>query len=318
MSTMDQGATPSELSFLRTVGSMWSRPEYLLPLVAAERQYRDHFYRLNAGALLEDLFYNAFTNFVNQHNASHVLVRAPKGKQGWDYQFDGNRISHKVYKGGPIAAIWDPTLLDQVWTFSHAVHVVIGSHLSKHVDARDDSGGTYKLKGASAFKKRMKPASYLLVVEQDHGSDLSVMRVWRVPAGSDRLWHHVPFSEVWRTAAESVENGAKWNQIELFECEGHSIPDDIQVLRVKPGFLRPGSYLLPQAWLKDVAVERNNRALLIPKHTASSLLLRAQRESLSAPITTWYQHFAEDRPPDLYSTQRLEFDALFGVNGFRR
>lgn len=315
---MPHDATPQELEFLQAVGSMLRRPEYLLPLVAAERQYRDHYYRLIAGALLEDLFFDAFTNFVNQHMAASTLARALKGEKGWDYDFNGMHVGHKVFKGGAIAAIWDATLKDKTWTFDHPLHVIVGNHHAKAVTAEDGRGRLVRLKGASTISKRAKAATYALVVESASGSTLDVVRTWSVPEGSDRLWHHLDFADVWRTVARCVQGGAKWNEIDLMVAavrDGNVEPGTLKVNRKEP---RPAAYLLPQAWLKDIEVTSNNRALLVPAKTARGLLLRAQDNGLCAPIATWYQQYAEDRPPDLYSTQRLEYDALFGAGGFRR
>lgn len=53
----------AEGGFVETIRQMLARPDYLIPLAAAERQYRDHYYGLNAAALLEDLFCDALGNF---------------------------------------------------------------------------------------------------------------------------------------------------------------------------------------------------------------------------------------------------------------
>ena len=52
---MDSAAT-QESEVIHAIQGMLGRPDFLLPLAAAERQFRDHYYGLNSAALLEDLF----------------------------------------------------------------------------------------------------------------------------------------------------------------------------------------------------------------------------------------------------------------------
>src|SRR5262245_34274264 len=100
----------SETSVLEAIAGMLARPDFLLPLAAAERQFRDHYYGLNSAALLEDLFFDALGNFLRQTRPQTTLLRPPPGQKGWDYSFDGLRLSHKVsQKADVIAALWDAT-----------------------------------------------------------------------------------------------------------------------------------------------------------------------------------------------------------------
>ena len=45
---------------------MLSKREYLIPLIAAQYQFPNHYYGLTSAALLEDLFVDATINFKNQ------------------------------------------------------------------------------------------------------------------------------------------------------------------------------------------------------------------------------------------------------------
>ena len=82
------------------------------------------------------------------------------------------------------------------------------------------------------------------------------------------------------------------------------------VVRIDAG-LRPGVYVSPPASLLDVPVTRNNRAVLLAQSTVARLMTESVEAELFVPLPMWFAAFAGDRPPDLYLTQRTEFDALF-------
>src|SRR3954469_25897610 len=109
----------SEAKIIAAIHGMLARPDFLFPLAAAERQFRDHYYGLNSAALLEDLFFDALGNYLRQTEPTTRLVRPPTGQKGWDYAFDGLQISHKVSQGlTEIAALWDATKRDvTTWSF---------------------------------------------------------------------------------------------------------------------------------------------------------------------------------------------------------
>ena len=91
---------------------MLARPDFLIPIVAAERQFREHYYGLNSAALLQDLFFDALGNYLRQTEPDAVLLRPPTGQKGWDYTFNGLNVSHKVSQTvGDIAAIWDVSVV---------------------------------------------------------------------------------------------------------------------------------------------------------------------------------------------------------------
>ena len=104
------GAAAEEARVLSAVAGMLARPDFLLPLSAAERQFRDHYYGLNSAALLEDLFFDALGNYLRQTRPETALRRPPPGQKGWDYSFDGLQLSHKVSQSADaVAALWDAT-----------------------------------------------------------------------------------------------------------------------------------------------------------------------------------------------------------------
>ena len=59
---------------------MLSEADYLFPLVAAEQQYRRHYYQLNAAALLEDLFFDALGGFLAKTGPDLLLEQQALGR----------------------------------------------------------------------------------------------------------------------------------------------------------------------------------------------------------------------------------------------
>ena len=75
--------------------------------------------------------------------------------------------------------------------------------------------------------------------------------------------------------------------------------------------LRSGVYVFPPASLVNVPVKTNNRAVLLARKTVARLMTDSIETNLFVPLPNWFAAFGGDRPPDLYLTQRMEFDALF-------
>ena len=99
-----------EHSFVETVGRMLSRPDFLLPLVAAQHQYRAWHYGLTSAALLEDVFADALSFYVRRFEPEHELSRSARGATGVDYSWDGEAISHKSGLGpSDTSILWDAT-----------------------------------------------------------------------------------------------------------------------------------------------------------------------------------------------------------------
>jgi hypothetical protein len=123
--------------------------------------------------------------------------------------------------------------------------------------------------------------------------------------------------------ADHVEGGGAANEIDVFVTSArcptavhrwvasHGFPAhvDLSVNR------RGGAYLLSRDLLQDLAVTTNNRAILIPKDVVSNLLAEAAVRGLFAPLPLWYWPFAQERPPDMYSSQRSEYEARFSARG---
>ena len=56
-----------EVELIDAVRAMLRLPQFHFPLVAAQREYRQHYYGLSSAGLLEDLYYDTFWNFLAQY-----------------------------------------------------------------------------------------------------------------------------------------------------------------------------------------------------------------------------------------------------------
>lgn len=316
-----------EARFIAAIQGMLARPDYLIPLVAAERQFRDHYYGLNSAALLEDLFFDALGNFLRQTEPSTQLVRPPTGQKGWDYSFDRLQISHKVSQTvGDIAALWDATKQGVTsWSFDEPITYVLGSNTpSTSLAIQLDAATSIQCRSASDLPKPyLADGRALLVVAwPTNGEQPTLEDVIRTSPGQT-VASALPFSRIWRYIAEHVSRGGAANEVDVFVTPRSQLAEvaaDV-LLRSCPRRIgidvrhRGGLYVFRRDSLQGLEVKSNNRAILIPKETVQGLLLEARLSGLFAPLPLWYWPYAEERPPDIYSAQRAEYDARFSARG---
>ena len=91
--------------FLELVTEMLERSDYLLPVAAGQRQFRQDNYNMASSALLEDLFFDALGMFVRE-NHPRVTLERRTGKELWDYGVDGLLLSHKESVSKTISVWW--------------------------------------------------------------------------------------------------------------------------------------------------------------------------------------------------------------------
>ena len=77
--------------------------------------------------------------------------------------------------------------------------------------------------------------------------------------------------------------------------------------------LLPGIYVIPAAAMTDVPMVANNRAHSFHGDATRDLLLGARDAGLYAVFPTWFAHFAVSQPPNLYTKQREQYEALFAA-----
>jgi hypothetical protein len=314
-------ASTEEQRTIDLVQRMLAKPQYSLPIVAAEMQIRAHYYRLNAAALLEDLFHDALTNYVKQFEPALSFRRAPKGTKGWDYQLGDLRLSHKSYMGGALAALWDATKRDSArWTFEAPLLVVVNRY-AKTLQTRSRGLRLQALSTRCSMPRTeargLKAGESLLLVHWPAADQAAtVLLERRIEAATSNVWTALPFEDIWRASVDAPA-AAKFNELEVFVLARGST-GAVSHVEMAGDALRPGVYVIPIEKLADVPVKPNNRALLVDARQVRTWLAESRSDGLYAPLPLWYQAYAEERPPDLYTTQRSEFDALFSSRGFRR
>ena len=325
--TMTRTGPTQEHEFIAAVAAMLARPDYLIPLAAAERQFRDHYYGLNSAALLEDLFFDALGNFIRQTSPRTQLVRPPTGQKGWDYDYDGLRISHKVSQGlGDIAALWDATKTGVThWSFDEPITYLLGKNTpSTSVSVEFHDLPPLKCRAVADLRAPYLLDGRALLIVKWPGDGRQAVLLELIPSASEQTLADVlSFGAIWDHVAAHVAAGGAANEIDVLVSStrlpstiarraldrGVPVPADIGVGR------RGGVYLLSRDLLQNLSVKTNNRAILIPRDVVSTLLTEAYVRSLFAPLPLWYWPFAQERPPDMYSSQRSEYEARFSARG---
>lgn len=318
----------AEGGFVEAIRQMLARPDYLIPLAAAERQYRDHYYGLNAAALLEDLFCDALGNFSFQARPRDAFVRAPVGQKEWDYKFNGLKISHKVSeKTGPIAAIWDATKKGvTTWSFDEPItYVLASSQPPTHTTVTLPEGTPIACRATSSLPKPFKTdGRTILIVRWPARGSGEILDVIPTNQG-DTVDTILPFNTLWPTVADEVAAGRPANEIEVLIINSASRSQHVNselLRRLKSGTtevsitvpLRGGIYFFSLDTLQDLEVTTNNRGILIPKDKVGELAETAHKKDNFVPLPLWYWLYAELRPTDMYQVQRTEYDALFSAS----
>ena len=297
---------------------MLARFEYLLPLAAADSQFRRHYYRLNAAALLEDLFFDALGTHLRQTEPSVNFGRAPSGAKGWDYEIDGLRASHKMSKGGTqISVHWDATKKQKSWTAEYPMVVGLSDHLPGAFSVTTEEGTTFK---ASAVDGKLSPKKTTRAVlvgtwqRQSESLGFKVIDQFKVDSDSP-VEKVVPFDAVWEHMADQLRDGGNANDFDLLICSaGNASGLTGCAVEVDRQHLLPGFHVFGVGEMVDLPLESNNRSgSLLSKELVRKLMTQAQAEDLFAPLPLWFSVYAETRPPNLYSTQRQELDAIFSA-----
>lgn len=299
---------------------MLARFDYLLPLAAADFQYRRHYYRLIAAALLEDLFFDALGTHLRQTEPSVAFGRAPSGAKGWDYEIDGLKASHKMSKGGTeISVHWDATKKRTSWTAEYPMVVGLSDHLPGNFLMHSSDGNQFRANALHGNLSVKNKKSSVLIGTWRRSDDALHFKV------SDQLVleheseipisESLPFDTVWEHMAIQLKDGGNANDFDLLVCAIEKISDLTgQILVVDKGHLLPGFHVFGTGDMVDLPLGSNNRSgSLLSKELVRQLMRQAQENGLFAALPLWFSVYAQTRPPNLYSTQRQELDAIFSA-----
>lgn len=282
---------------------MLADPDWLIPLAAAQVQYRSVYYGMTAAALLEDVWTDALANWLARHRPSVTLTKVERGALG-DYKIDDLVTSHKSGLGPAQTAIhWDATATrGPLWVSQTAV-----TYLSAEYSNLKGKWSSAKTEGAARVvwpPEGSRPQGRVCLVhvisETDH---------WRVD-GSWERWP--PFGEVWPHIASLLDQ-----QIPAYDIEMFWLPQEVEI--GDAGTLDfpawPGVYLWPKGLLVDVPLSSNNRGSTLERAVVAALMEVTQKipgpHPLFIRLPVWSARYAPPRPPDLYLALRSTWDQRF-------
>jgi hypothetical protein len=317
--------------FLNYVSNMLERADFLIPLVAGQRQFREDNYQMASAAQLEDLFHDALGMFLRE-NHPRVHLNRRSGNELWDYGVGGVRLSHKESQSTDFAVWWTGgDLVDgkyvprrATWDYDHPivfVYTALQGSLAWRVEqpGTEDSlmaglSGTFSGSlGLRSIKGSGLPrgSNALVLTTPTSASSMLVNKVW--PAGT---WEDLDFHAMWPELGgpglslrdlwldRQPQNGRTGLGPHAAQAEGAKIR-----LVEKP--LLPGIYVFQYEELQGIPLVANNRAHSASPDFVQGLMRRARSEDRYVPLPLWFAHFADSTPPNLYGQQRAQFEALF-------
>jgi hypothetical protein len=317
---------------------MLRRPDFLLPLAAGQRQFRDDNYNMASAALLEDLFYDAFGMYLRENYPTLKWLRRD-GKELWDYEFDGLKLSHKETLTGDIAVWWTagdklngqwvPRPEFQTYSSPHPIVVVVANTGRSAWTSSDASIAIQRrgkqpsprtgrmlgtLGGLAIARKRDEAIKHTLVLgAYDQVDSILVENVW-----TPDEWATADFHDLW-----PLLGGPDLNARDLWVDRAYATRHMglCSVVPVAQGTrltltdhpLAPGIYVILSSEIQDIPLVANNRAHSFEGGTAAGLLDRARRAGRYLPFPMWFAHFAASTPPNLYAQQRAQYEDLFAA-----
>jgi hypothetical protein len=306
--------TVSVPDFVQSMRGMFALKDYHFPIVAAQFQYRERYYGLSSAAMLEDLFFDALSNFVHTYQPTCSLTRPSRGEKGYDYEFNGEKISHKVSASGPdvIAALWDATRTDLTeWTFETPISFTTGSY-SRRVISCEIDGKKLQLRPLSVVED-VEPTDLISLVHWPDNSRLTILKLWRpVAAGAAHVV--VPFDDVWQEVARHSEVPVNELEVLVVQTKKSTLVEGSSVEVRSDNLFRPGAYFFRKDHLVQVPVRTNNRGVLVSKELVRSFMRKSEVENNFVPTSTWFAKYAGSDPPDLYLAQKSEFDLMFAAH----
>lgn len=322
--------------FLQLVSEMLRRPDFLLPLAAGQRQFREDNYNMASAALLEDLFFDAFGLFLRENHPTTPWVRR-RGSEVWDYRFADLPLSHKETKSGGIAVWWTagerrggrwvPRPEYQTYSSPHPIVLVLASEggaawvsddpaLAVHRRGNRSTERSGRLLGtlggrAIAGKRETAMEHSLVLAARDTVGSIVVEHVW-----APGQWATEGFHDLWPfLGGPSINTRDLWvDQAYSDKRKGLSaVAGAAQGATLALGGepLAPGIYVLLSSELQDVPMVANNRAHSVAPETVEKLLDKARRAERYLPFPMWFAHFAVSAPPNLYRQQRAQYEELF-------
>jgi hypothetical protein len=312
-------------------GEMLAKREYLIPLVAAQYQFPNHYHQMTAAALIEDLFVDAAINFKNEAHRGIELIRPEKttknkeivdakGEKGWDYRYEGQNYSHKVGKNiQDIALLWDATYelpVDQTYSYPSPMVFVLSNYQSKRYAYLNlNEKDKVQILSLTSFRNRtLNLTQSIIIVKKQQGQLWKVMEHIEVTEEHKFISDFLPLDKLWAKMMDFWTSGSEANELEIFVIEknksqGSLVIESGQTVSIDFSAL-PGIYIFPFESLQKVKVKKNNRAILLPTKTVTELVEKSFTSGQFVLCPNWYTYYADARSVDLYQVQRSEYDKL--------
>ncbi|MFJ1510300.1 hypothetical protein [Cellulosimicrobium funkei] len=324
--------------FLRLVSEMLRRPDFLLPLAAGQRQFRDDNYSMASAALLEDLYFDAFGMYLRENHPTLEWARRG-GSELWDYRFDGLALSHKETLTGGIAVWWTagdkqdgrwvPRPEYRTYSSPHPIVLVLANTGTTEWTSDDPavavkrrgqqpamrSGRFLGTLGGLAISGRRDTATKhtLVLAAYDQIGSIVVEDVW-----APGQWAPERFHDLWPFLGGPTLN-ARDLWVDFAYADKHRGLSTAAAtargarLELVDSPLTPGIYVILSSELQDLPMVANNRAHSVEPATAAGLLVQARRAGRYLPFPMWFAHFAASAPPNLYRQQRAQYEELFAA-----
>lgn len=311
---------------------MLAKREYLIPLIAAQYQFPNHYYGLTSAALLEDLFVDAAINFRNQEHPDLQMERPErttdenlttdaKGEKGWDYKYEGQNYSHKVgAKIQSIALLWDATYElpeDETYSYPSPMVMVLSNYKNKNAALILENEKKIQITPISNYRnKEVSSGQFIVIAKRLTGNSWKLLETIEIVSDIKKVTEALSIESVWKKMTKYWSGDNAANNIEIFVTKKSKHSELLKSvcnkqIEVEIDFLAlPGVYLFPKELLQKVKVVKNNRAILLPTSKVLEFVNSAFALNNFTYLPNWYSCYATSRSVDLYQVQRAEYDRL--------
>ena len=288
---------------------MLSNTDWLIPIATAQRTYRSVYYGMTATALLEDVHFDAMSNWISKFAPTITLEKPSRGAKApeGDYVINSLAVSHKSMDGPASTGVhWDALVAAKrsdsgapgLWSSTTPMMVISAKHEKLTAEIYDGPRlvGTVR----AIYPAAKKPPGRKSLALVSWGRDIFVVH---------HLLDSVPdFSEFWLQLSLLTSKGLAPNEVDLAWVPNELVPQ--RKYRVAP-IVRAGCFVLSKAQLTNIKLGQNNRASLIMQDEMRRLLSESESQGRFTPIPLWPSIYAGVRPPDLFLGLKAQFDDRF-------
>jgi hypothetical protein len=298
-----------------SVKEMLKKPDFLFPFVASQQQFRTHYYGLTAASILEYFFIDMYSSYLSMFDPINKLELPPHGEKGWDYGLNNYRVSHKVAQDiGVVSTLWDATISPESnFNADYSIFYSLSQHQRQKGNLIQglNNFNIYPI-SEEKINSKVKPNQSIIIVNKntDHGWEVLDIRK-NTQSLTINLDDLISFTDIWRSFSQKLSLSA--NSVEIYLIESN-LMEPIQIgSKVDIDFdFFPGFYLLEKEKLIDITLKANNRSsFLIPKSVIQENLIQARDNENFVRMPTWFGAYAPPKPPNLYLSQKQDYDNFF-------